>query len=46
LNAVKSFIGQHEQQPRPEAEINPDNKQTTVRGAGEVLIHTIKLTHN
>ncbi len=45
INAVKKFLEQYE---RYELTVFTDEaaKQTTVQGSGEVLIHTIKLTHN
>lgn len=44
LNAVRDFLRRNASS-QTEAQTNPASKQTRIRGAGEVFLHTIELEH-
>jgi serine/threonine protein kinase len=44
LDAVRNFLGKYAQ-TKPEAETDRTSRQTTLRGRGEVFVHTIELEH-
>jgi class 3 adenylate cyclase len=44
IETVKKFLNEH-QSPAPKAEVNPEKKQTTVSGNGEILISARVFKH-